>query len=147
MKERVLVKVLRHSAKSVGLKIDDEGFIDIQELLDHHLFKDLDYEGLMNLVAADAKSRFEVVDNKIRASQGHSLPLEISYPLYSEIALPLFHGTYRIKLKEIQRLGLSRMRRNYIHLTNDLNAVSGIRSNCDVLVYIDVERALNGTLV
>lgn len=145
--ERVLIKVLRHSAKSVGLEMDENGFINIQDLLDHYLFNELDYQGLMDIVAADAKSRFEVHDCKIRASQGHSLPLSISYPKYSDVSLPLFHGTFKSKLTEITRMGLSRMKRNYIHLTNDLEAVSGIRSNCDVLVYIDIELALNGILL
>ena len=145
--ERVLIKVLRHSAKSVGLEMDENGYINIQELLNHYLFNELDYQGLLDIVAADAKSRFEVYDYKIRASQGHSIPLHVSYPKYSDVTLPLFHGTFKSKLQEIQRRGLSRMKRNYIHLTNDLEAVSGIRSNCDVLVYIDIESALNGSLL
>lgn len=143
---RVLVKVLRHSAKSVGLKMDEEGFIFIQEILDHHLFKDLDHNALMEIVAADQKSRFEVKDNKIRAAQGHSIQLDVSYPIYNDTKLPLFHGTFRDKLNDIGRMGLSRMNRNYIHLTNDLNAVSGIRANCEILVHINIESAINGII-
>lgn len=141
---RVLVKVLRHSAKSNGLKIDDEGFIDIQDILDHHLFSELDHDALKEIVANDQKSRFEIKDNKIRASQGHSIPLDLSYPVYNNTELPLFHGTFNDKLNDIKRMGLSKMNRNYIHLTNDLNAVSGIRSDCEILIHINIKFAING---
>ena len=142
--DRKLVKVLRHSARSLGLDMDSQGFILIQDLLDHDLFRDLDDQKLLEIVNCDKKSRLQVCGDKIRAAQGHSISLNISYPEYTNTVLPLFHGTFKNKLEEITRSGLSRMNRNHIHLTNDLNAVSGVRSNCEIFIYINIELAMNG---
>lgn len=60
----------------------------------------------------------------------------------------VIHGTYLKNLDEIKQIGLCRMSRNHIHFTHDLpsklnkNVVSGAKTNAQVFIYIDLEKAL-----
>ena len=63
------------------------------------------------------------------------------------------HGTYSSVWPQIQAEGLKTMGRQHIHLTDTLSkqegqqAVSGFRSNCDILIHVDVARAMADGLV
>ena len=63
------------------------------------------------------------------------------------------HGTYRKNLPSILSDGLSRMTRNHVHFAPGLpptaegadgkpGVISGMRSSCDVAIYLDVRAAL-----
>ena len=68
----------------------------------------------------------------------------------------LVHGTFRTNVESILKSGLSQCGRNHIHLTTmvipdphkDNNgtgsdgAVSGFRSSCDTLIYINMQKAI-----
>jgi 2'-phosphotransferase len=54
----------------------------------------------------------------------------------------VFHGTYKTNLKSIQSTGLNRMKRQHIHLAKSFDAVSGQRSNCNLIVYVDMKKAM-----
>ena len=59
------------------------------------------------------------------------------------------HGTYLRFWEQIRRSGgLSRMRRNHIHFAAGLpgedGVISGMRQDCNVLIYVDVEKAQAG---
>ena len=56
------------------------------------------------------------------------------------------HGTYRNVMKTIIKQGLSRMKRNHVHFgTSDSvkGNLSGFRSNSELLVYLNLEEAIN----
>jgi len=97
----------------------------------------------------------------IKANQGHSLKTVNDLSLVDitdPASLPLvIHGTYQKHLKQIvQSGGLKRMSRNHIHLSTGLpkgckneagedqkEVKSGIRSNCDCFIYIDLPLAMS----
>ena len=58
------------------------------------------------------------------------------------------HGTYLRNLSNIQKIGLSRMERNHIHLAagepGTEGVISGMRQSAQVYIYIDVAKAMNG---
>lgn len=60
----------------------------------------------------------------------------------------VIHGTYHSALACVKRQGLSRMARNHIHFSpyepRDSRTISGLRGNVQVLIYIDVDRAIAG---
>lgn len=84
----------------------------------------------------------------IRANQGHSIKNISSEKLLSPI-LPsvlkemdtVVHGTYLTAWERIKIDGLSRMKRNHIHLAKGLpgedGVISGMRKNCEVYIYIN----------
>ncbi|KAJ3511915.1 hypothetical protein NLJ89_g3827 [Agrocybe chaxingu] len=87
----------------------------------------------------------------IKANQGHSLKtveLELR-PITSLKDIPTgvaVHGTNREAWKFISSEGLSKMKRNHIHLAQNVagkNVVSGMRTSSHILIYIDVTKALD----
>ena len=91
----------------------------------------------------------------IRANQGHSnrVAKHINQDeLLTKLTKPLdivIHGTTYEAFKEIRKSGLKKMKRSHIHfaITEDIisgnQQQSGIRNNCELLIYIDMEKAMN----
>ena len=126
MKERhvkvskFLSLVLRHQPEKVGIALDREGWVSVSRLLGaleaHGLRLTLDE--LQEVVRANDKQRFSFSPDglSIRASQGHSLKVELGYePL--EPPPTLYHGTAERSLPSIRKQGLLRGRRHHVHLS------------------------------
>jgi 2'-phosphotransferase len=101
------------------------------------------------------KKRFEINTLEdgleyIRAVQGHSMSFINADELLEEIHDPAevaicIHGTYQKFEESIIREGLSRRTRNHIHFAVDRpggEVISGSRLNVDMLIYVDVRRAM-----
>lgn len=58
--------ILRHGAKKVGLKIDDEGWVQLQDMLDLDIFEGIDEERLLSVVHESnaQKIRYELKDEE-----------------------------------------------------------------------------------
>ena len=119
---KFLALVLRHKPGEIGLELDGEGWVDVELLLTACRKKgiDLDRETLTRVVATDEKGRYQFSPkgNKIRACQGHSLPVDlglkpVSPPKY------LYHGTTERVLPSILKRGLVKGNRQYVHLSRD----------------------------
>ncbi len=114
--------VLRHRPDSVGLTLDDAGWVDVDVLLAalaaHGL--PLTRQDLDRVVAGNDKQRFafDGTGSRIRASQGHSLPVALGYPAEPPPAV-LFHGTPVRNLPAILTDGLRPGRRHAVHLSPD----------------------------
>jgi len=85
----------------------------------------------------------------IRANQGHSIQvedLELQEAVSAEEIPLAIHGTSMQAWNAIQKEGLSRMKRNHIHLakglSDDPTVISGMRSTATVFIYVDVEAAM-----
>lgn len=119
---KFLSKVLRHAPESVGLRLDDAGWVDVEELLAaaERARVPLDQPTLERVVAENDKQRFALSADglRIRASQGHSVPVELGL----EPVVPpevLFHGTADRNLESIRAQGLVPGRRTHVHLSAD----------------------------
>src|SRR4051812_22058414 len=93
---KFLSLVLRHEPEKVGLKLDPEGWVEVEALLAgcRERGMGMSREDLEEVVASNAKKRFALSEDgrQIRASQGHSVEVDLGYAP----ALPpkqLFHGT------------------------------------------------------
>jgi len=60
----------------------------------------------------------------------------------------VIHGTYFKNWTKIKTEGLSRMNRLHIHFSpgelGDSQVISGMRSSCQLYIYIDTEKAVRG---
>lgn len=147
--------LLRHGAQKEGLSISSDGYVLVSDLLAHrnlvrmNVTRDL----LDQIVQDDAKGRyqFDTSGTRIRATQGHSIALDDIEKDYSPLTadnLPpvVVHGTYSKNLESIQRDGLKRFSRMFIHcavgLPGDKEVLSGMRNDVDTVIYIDVARAM-----
>lgn len=120
---KFLSYVLRHRPGAIGLELDSHGWIPISDLLKACSAKagrSITRADLDAVVATDSKMRFAVSEDglRIRASQGHSIEVDLGYEPATPPAI-LYHGTTIRNLKSIRRHGLRKGRRHHVHLSAD----------------------------
>lgn len=119
-KSKFLSLILRHEPKRVGLELDSAGWIGVSQLLEavneHGVSLTLDE--LRHIVATSDKKRFAFSEDglRIRASQGHSVEVDLKYPQQTPPEL-LYHGTATRFLGAIRQHGLQKMQRHDVHLS------------------------------
>lgn len=120
---KFLSLVLRHQPETIGIHLDENGWVNVDELLEksNKFGKPFDKETLFHLVATNSKKRFALNETKekIRASQGHSVNVDLGYvpqnpPTY------LYHGTGEKSVASILISGLEKRSRQHVHLSLDL---------------------------
>ncbi len=137
---KLLSYVLRHHPSAFGLALDGAGWIGIDTLLAALAAhgRAIDRETLDRVVATNDKRRFEVRDGRIRAAQGHSIPVDLG--LEALVPPPLlYHGTIESSMPAILRKGLLPMGRHHVHLSLDertARAVGG-RRGAPVVLRVD----------
>ncbi|MGI5203128.1 RNA 2'-phosphotransferase [Spirillospora sp. CA-108201] len=117
---KYLAKHLRHRPERIGLTLDPEGWADVADLLSAaaaHGFA-LTRADLEHVVAVNDKKRYELAGDRIRAVQGHTVPVSLNLPVTPPPKL-LFHGTVRRSVDPILREGLLPMGRHAVHLSPD----------------------------
>lgn len=121
-KSKFLSLILRHQPETLGVQLDESGWIDVEVLLaaiaKHG--KGMSRETLEYVVSSNDKQRFsfDAEGTRIRANQGHSVNIELGY----EAAVPpetLVHGTPQQFVDAISREGLKKMQRHHVHLHVD----------------------------
>ncbi len=119
---KFLSLVLRHKPQVIGLELDEAGWVSVTELLEKAAAagRPMTRAHLQAVVRENDKRRFEMdsVGARIRAVQGHSIPVALGY----EPANPpprLYHGTATRFLDSIRREGLTSQGRNFVHLSGD----------------------------
>ncbi|XP_066959069.1 tRNA 2'-phosphotransferase 1-like isoform X2 [Macrobrachium rosenbergii] len=148
--------LLRHGAAQEGLALDSGGWAKLSDILGRPQFKKVKVEKIKEVVANCPKQRFKLEEREgelyIRANQGHSVQvedLELEEITVDE-GTPVIHGTYYEAWESIKREGLRRMNRNHVHFTSktpdEVAGVSGIRKSCQMYVYINLSKALEGGL-
>ena len=104
------------------------------------------FEQLCDLVANDAKGRFEFNEDKtmIRALYGHSVQVDMDYSCCTPPEI-LYHGTSMNADVSILDNGLISRSRNYVHLTNDNDAAleTGARHGAPVTIRIKALEMFN----
>jgi len=114
-KGREISYLLRHDPK--GLSMDKNGWVDVDELLKKI---NISFEDLQWIVDNNDKKRFSFNDDetKIRANQGHSIKVDVELKVKTPPKF-LYHGTIVKNVKSIKKNGLSKMKRNHVHLSGD----------------------------
>lgn len=150
MDERRLVKIskylaknMRHRPERIGLTLDPGGWADVGELLaaaSRHGFA-LTRDEIEHVVAVNDKKRYELDGNRIRAVQGHSVPVELDLPVVFPPEL-LYHGTVSRFLEPILRDGLRPMERHAVHLSPDRETARrvGARRGEPVILVVEAAR-------
>ena len=112
--------VLRHRPDSIGLTLGDDGWIGIDALLAGLAAHgtDLSRDRLARIVAANDKQRFTIDGDRIRANQGHSVPVDLALPPVTPPEV-LYHGTATRHLGAIFHEGLRKGSRHHVHLSAD----------------------------
>lgn len=138
--DKKLVYALRHNPEQFGLKLDREGWTDLNTFLSA---MGISKEQLDYIIANQDKKRLEVQGDKVRVAYGHSLNSKIQQ---KEQVPPdtLYHGTTSFSAFLIRKEGLKPMNRQYVHLstTPQTAAIVGKRREQDpIILTIDAKRA------
>ena len=120
---RRIACVLRHHPEQIGIRLDPHGWADVKEMLQALAAHgtDCSMQELERIVLYNDKKRFAFNEDKtkIRARQGHSIPVDVEL----KKAVPpvvLYHGTIEPNRKSIEKKGLLPMNRLYVHLSPDI---------------------------
>ncbi len=119
---RFISLVLRHKPTAAGITVDEHGWADVRGLLEGVSRKHpIDFETLEEIVYFDNKGRysFNKDKTKIRANQGHSIPVDVELEKTEPPTL-LYHGTGEKYTGSIEREGLIPKTRLYVHLSSDV---------------------------
>ncbi len=138
---RFLSLVLRHKPEILELQLDNQGWADIDTLiaLCQKAQKTLDKAILMHLVEVNPKKRFAIDETgrKIRASQGHSIAINLGYEP-QEPPEVLYHGTAQQFLTSIQKKGLLKQKRHHVHLSTNPETAIQVGQRHGLVVVLEV---------
>lgn len=120
---RFLSLVLRHRPEAIGITLDENGWVDVETLLEgcRRHGRRIDRPMLDEIVRTNNKRRFALSPDgkRIRASQGHSIEVDLGL---EPVRPPdtLFHGTATRFLESILAGGLEKRSRRHVHLSPDV---------------------------
>jgi putative RNA 2'-phosphotransferase len=137
---KYLSKHLRHQPGRIGLVLDEGGWVEIDTLIAAATAHGFPFtrEELDHVVAANDKQRFAVDGTRIRASQGHSVDVDLGLPPATPPPY-LYHGTVARFLDAIRAEGLRPMDRHDVHLSADRETAArvGARRGRPVVLAVD----------
>lgn len=138
---RFLSLILRHKPETIGIKLDNHGWANVDELIkkmskEKHITKDI----LEYIVEHDDKQRYSFNEDKtlIRANQGHSIKVDVELEEKEPPAI-LYHGTATKFVEGIEKEGLKHQNRLYVHLSKDIDTATKVGLRHGELVIYEVE--------
>lgn len=139
---KFLSLVLRHDPESIGVTMDTNGWVDVDELVARSAdgTRQLSVELISQVVETSSKQRFVLSDDgtRIRANQGHSIDVDLRLEAATPPAV-LFHGTADRFLEAILDKGLLAGARTHVHLSEDVETATtvGRRHGRPVVLTVD----------
>jgi putative RNA 2'-phosphotransferase len=141
---KFLSLVLRHQPETIGIELDQNGWADVDVLIEkaNNYGIRFDRATLDHVVATNSKKRFAFNDtlDKIRASQGHSVDIELGYTNQQPPAI-LYHGTSEQSVPSILETGLEKRNRQHVHLSNDIETAIKVGQRHGKPVVLQVQAA------
>jgi len=141
---KFLSLVLRHKPQIINLTLDANGWTSTEELLEkmNNAGKTIDIDILKYIVDTNTKKRFTFNNDfsSIRASQGHSVSVELGYTPQEPPAI-LYHGTAEKNIESILLSGIVKGNRHHVHLSSNTNTAINVGSRHGKPVVIEVAAA------
>ena len=142
---RFLSYLLRHRPKEYPLAFDRHGFVAWSAIVDlvQERFFDATEQAVRAVVTESEKKRFELRDDMVRATYGHSFPVDLGLEPV-EPPPELYFGTARDLAQSILHKGLKPRDRQFVHLSaslEDAEAVGKRRDPVPAIVVVDTRAA------
>jgi len=141
---RTIAAILRHG--KFDLEMDDQGFVNMRDIV--RTVKDknnrmhwLRPHHIIALVETDPKGRYQISGDMVRATYGHSIPLELELPT-DGIPTELFYPATPEELDIILEAGLLPSDRSMVHLSltyDDAMSAGTVRVEDPVILVIDTD--------
>lgn len=123
--------VLRHRPELIDLTLDEQGWADVDELINKASATGtiIDKDILNVIVVTNDKQRFAFNEDKtkIRANQGHSIAIDLHLQPKAPPAI-LYHGTAEQYLNGIINIGLKKKTRQHVHLSANIETARAVGS-------------------
>lgn len=138
---RFLSYLLRHRPKEYPISFDRHGFAPWTDVVDtvRERFQEVIEEQIHSVIDGSDKKRFELKEGKVRATYGHSFPVDLGLEPV-EPPPQLYFGTARDLAQSILRKGLRPRDRQYIHLSPSVSeaiAVGKRRDPAPAIIVVD----------
>ena len=146
MKEtsKLIALALRHKPEVLNLEMDGKGWVSTTALVNAlNARRPFTMGMLEEIVRTDAKQRYSFSEDKtrIRANQGHSIPVDLEL-LPQKPPKVLWHGTGDRFADDISREGLKKQGRQYVHLTDNRETAAVVGKRHGRPVVFEINAAL-----
>ena len=133
--------LLRHHPEEAGVILDEHGWTDVKDLIEKvNPRYPLTEEILHQLAFGPDKQRYEFSEDgrRIRAVHGHSVKVDLGY---EETQPPeiLYHGTAEKYRESIEKSGLEKRNRQYVHLSENTEQAKAVGLRHGKLVFYSVK--------
>ncbi|MGI0054885.1 MAG: RNA 2'-phosphotransferase [Thermoplasmata archaeon] len=151
---RVLTGILRHFPDRYGLTMDAHGWVSLPQIVRavsqrHRGYPWLRVHHLVAIAETDAKGRYEVRDDFVRATYGHTLDIQLDLPT-ENIPDALYYPVTEAEAAVVLEVGLKPSDRKKVHLSktaDDARAAGAVRTPQPVILEVDTKAARAAGLV
>jgi len=145
---RIMTGILRHFPDRYQLPIDPHGWVSLSEMVraisrKHPAYHWLRPHHLVAIAETDAKGRYEVREDRVRATYGHTLEVDLDLPT-ENIPDHLYFPVTPEEAAIVLEVGLKPSDRKKVHLSKtagDARAAGKVRTPEPVILEIDTRRA------
>ncbi len=145
---RVVTGILRHFPDKYGLQVDPQGWIPLPQMVraiggQHRGYRWLRIHHIVAIAETDPKGRYEIKDDRIRATYGHTLDVDLDLPT-ENIPDELFFPVTPEEVTVVLEVGLKPTDRRKVHLSKtaqDARAAGSVRTPNPVILAIDAKAA------
>lgn len=132
--------ILRHNPEAGNIILNEEGWANISDIILGSK-RQITQEEIEAAVEHNDKKRFELREGQIRASQGHSVKVDVKMVEHVPEG-PVYHGTIEKNIKSILKDGLIPQRRLHVHLSKDVTTATNVgkRHGAPIILEIDARR-------
>ncbi|MDB3858710.1 RNA 2'-phosphotransferase [Candidatus Poseidonia sp.] len=146
---RILALVLRHAPEKFGVDMDINGWVNSRELSEaigkqrrhYHWLRAWHFEVIAN---ADEKGRYQVENEMMRATYGHSIELDLDLPT-DDIPEALYYPCETDQVETLLEFGITAGDRKNVHLSRSIrNAMDAghVRIHRPAILEVDTARAI-----
>ena len=151
---RILTGILRHFPDRYGLTMEPQGWVSLPQIVRaisqrHPAYHWLRMQHLVAIAETDAKGRYEVRDERIRATYGHTLEVDLDLPT-ENIPDRLYYPVTEEEAAIVLEVGLRPTDRKKVHLSKtaeDARAAGSVRTPEPILLEVDARRARESGIV
>jgi putative RNA 2'-phosphotransferase len=142
---RFVSGVLRHFPQKFNLEMDENGWVDFEELskIVSRKYRWANKWLIKAMIYSDKKGRYELIDNKIRARYGHSVDVKLrDYELADNDLL--YYGTSEEEAHRLLEIGIKPVNQRFVHLSTTIEKgieVAMLRTDDPIILVIDAKKA------
>jgi putative RNA 2'-phosphotransferase len=145
---RILTGILRHFPDRYQLPIDARGWVSLPAIVraigqKHPAYHWLRTQHLVAIAETDAKGRYEVREDRIRATYAHTVEVDLDLPT-ENIPDQLFYPVTTEEVAIVLEVGLKPSDRKKVHLSKtaaDAHSAGSVRTPQPVILEVDAQKA------